>query len=283
MNDLPLAIKNSVRKYENITVDGMVLAPILVREYDDFLAGRPALETLHQSLPVALMRVPLLSAYYQMDYAAASRGEPIVGLFTRALIILALSLRLGEGRGIMERVRLFDVVVDRREPEKLLELRYTDADGAEHGIKPAKFQFLRQVIAAQNGVEMESDMANPDIVAAKQKMSAASGISLDANIDDLISAISALSGADEAAIYEWPIRKLNRQSESYQRILSFMVNGIGEASGASWKDGNPTPHPFFKRTHVGGLFSPLGQSARGATIKPPQEAQNLAQNAKNLI
>lgn len=282
MNELPFAIQKAVRKYENIEVDGFVLAPILVREYDDFLIGCPALETLHQSLPVAFMRVPLLTAYYQMDYAAALRGEQPVGLFTRALIILALSLRLGEGQEIMERVKMFNVVVDRNDPQKLLELRYRDENDEEHGIKPVQFKLLRQIIAAQNGVELESDMANPDIVAAKHKMNAASGVSLDANIEDLISAISALSGTDESAIYEWPIRKLNRYADSYRRILEYIVNGIGEASGASWKDGNPTPHPFFKRSHVGGLFSPLGASASGAQVKPPKEAEQLAQIAKNL-
>lgn len=279
--ELPMNIQRAVRRYEKIEQDGLTLYPIVVREYDELSVARPALEVMQQSLPVALMRVPLLSALYQMDYEAALAGEIPSGLFSRALLALALSLRLGEGLMIEKRVKQFHIAIERQDPKILKCLRFTDRDGNEKEIRPVQFQTLRQIIAAQNGIRLESDLANPEIVKARQKMSSAGSIKLDANIDDLIAAVSALSGAEEAEIEGWPILKLERRSTSYQRILSYLVCGIGEVNGTSWKGGNPTPHPFFQREDDGsGLFSSVTERGdRG----PPKAAREIIAQTQDLL
>lgn len=279
--ELPMNIQKAVRKYEPIKNGGLTLYPVLVAEYDTFSVARPALEVMHQSLPVALMRIPLLSALYQMDYEAALAGTQPSGLFSRALLALALSLRLGEGLTLEERVGQFHIAVDRQDPKRLKCLRFTDKDGETKEIAPVQFQELRQIIAAQNGVRPESDFANPEIVKAKQKMASVGSIRLDVKLDDLIAAVSALSGVDEAEIEDWPILKLERRSASYQRILSYLVCGIGEMSGTSWKGGNPTPHPFFQREDDGsGLFSSVTE--RGDR-EPPKAARNIIEQTKDLL
>lgn len=266
--ELPFSIKKAIRRYEKIDFEGLFVWPVLVKEYDEFLVARPALEVLHQSLPVAMMRIPLLSAYYRMDYEARRNGEPMVGLFSRALLGLALSLRLGEGLPIDERVRIFQIEADREDGAKLVRLRFMDSGGEVHEILPQQYAELRKIIAAQNGVRLESDEANPDIVNAQKKMGSG-GVALDVSADALISSVAALSHADEKDIDEWPILKLEKRAQTYLRFMQYLVNGVGEMSGATWKGGNPVPHPYFERTDNGRApMSPLKSGKGQGNAKP---------------
>lgn len=279
MNELPFVIEQAVRRYEKIETDGLILWPVRVKEYNEFLMARPALEIMHQSLPVAMMRIPLLSALYKMDYEAAISGKPPTGLFSRALLALALSLRLGEGQEAEERLKRFRVAVERGKPETLLRVCWTDGRGEEQSITPARFQNLRRIIAAQNGVKVESDKANPNIVQA-QKDLGTNGVQLDANVYDLVSAVSALSGAGEAEIDEWPIMRLEAASRSWRRILDYLICGFGEVNGTTWKNGNPTPHPFFGRARDGGGAMRVLDSGAGQTV--PETVQKMIDQGKQF-
>lgn len=283
MYELPLAIQRAVRRYEPIVTDGLTLWPIVVEEYDEFLMARPAIEVMHQTLPVALMRVPLLSALYRIDYAAAMEKKPPSGLFSRTLLALALSLRLGRGREPEERVGMFQVAVERTSPDTLMCLRFTDGAGKEREIRPAQYQKIRSIIAAQNGIRLESEQANPDLVKAKRNMASSGSLHLDANIDDLISAVAAFCHADEKEIDEWAILKLTRRSDAINRALSYLVCGFGEMNGTTWKGGNPTPHPFFRRMDEGnGVLTAMGATADGSRQAPPEAAKTIADLTKQL-
>ena len=282
MTELPFAIKKAVRKYENIEVDGLVFSPILVREYDIFQLVKPAIEVMHQSLPVALLGMPLLQALYQLDYDANLNGGQPSGLFSRSVLALALSLRLGNGETVEQRLRRFEIVVDRKNPQKLLCLRFTDNDGALRELKPGQYGKIRQIIAAQNGVRLESDLANPDIVRAKKAMASANAPMLDASVKDLISSISALCGVDEAEIEDWPILKLENRANSYHRIMDYIICGFAAANGTTWKNGNPNPHPYFDRVANSGLFTEIGSRDSGTKTAPPSAAQELQNLTKNL-
>lgn len=282
MSQLPINIQKSVDRYKPIKVDGLTLYPVLVENYELFLAARPALEVLHQSLPVAMMRLPLLSALYRMDYEAILNGETPSGLFSRALLALALSLRLGEGKEAAERMQTIRFSPDREDPSKLLCLRFADENGEEKEIAPAQFKLLREIIAAQNGVELESDKANPDLVRAKKDMLSTVAPALDARIEDLICAVSALSGVAEEEIDRWPILKLQRRAESYERMMGYIVCGFGEVNGTTWKGGNPHPHPFFRKMPSGDMLTELGKRADGTTAAPPKAAREVQSITHNL-
>lgn len=265
MSELPLQYTRKINRYEEIEVEGFIFHPVLVKDYEMFLIARPALEVLHQSLPVAYLRMPLLSALYQMDFESASKGETPTGLFSRALLCLALSLRLGENEEIVTRMGMFQVVADHAKPEKLIGLRYIDSEGKQKEISPALFQRVRPIIAAQNGVKLESDKADPDLVQAEKDLAEMNGVSLNANIEDLVSAIALMSGADESEIEEWAILKLIRRQRSCQRILDYLVCGFGQVNGTTWKGGNPHPSPFFDKAEEGfGAHIGLGEFAGGA-------------------
>lgn len=274
MNELPMNIARSVRRYDPITTDGLTLYPVIVREYEQFIVARPALEVMHQSLPVALLREPLLAALYRMDFDALVRQQEPTGLFSRALLALALSLRLGEGETVEDRLKRFEIDTDRRRPEILLKIRFASGGGTQE-IQPAQYNKLRRIIAAQNGVTVESDTANPEIVKAK-KAAMQSGVSLNYSMEDLVSSVAALSGTEERDIDKWPILKLQKRSETYKRILDYLICGFGEVNGTTWKSGNPVPHPYFARDVSGAEPSLLSQ--RGAAYQDAAQAERLITN-----
>lgn len=255
MYEIPLQIQSAIRKYQPVTVDGLTLYPIQVKNRNAFFTASPAISFMQQTLPVSLMRVPLLSAYWQMEMQDAVSGEEGMGLFYRALLFLALAFRLGEGQSDIERVRKFEIIVDPDKPEQLKALRFMVNGMEQTEITPAQFQRLRPVLAAQNGIHMETEDANPELVEAERDSAESNSVKLDADPDAQISFVAALSHTEECEIEEWPILKLKRRENTYTHLIHYFLCGVAEAEGRSWKCGNPYPHPYYERTKTisGGL------------------------------
>ena len=279
--ELSFAVRQAIRRDEPICVDDLTLYPIRVAEYEAFCAARPGVEVLQRTFPVRLLSVPLLGAMYRMDYDAVTAGEAPVGLFFRALLFLALALRLGEGEEAAERVKRFQVVADPKDPGRLKCVRWL-ADGTEPmEVTPVQFARLRPILAAQNGITLESDDANPELVQAERDLAAAKGVALDVNLGDLIATVAALSGAEETDVEDWTIRRLDARKRALDRAMRFLICGIGESQGTKWKGGNPYPSPFYDRTEEesGALIS-LDQFHNGrgmaAVANPSATGPDLA-------
>lgn len=247
MDDIPKRIKKQIARYQPVVTEGICLYPIRVDEYEEFVVARPAIEFLHQSLPVALMGVPILQAYYWMDTQSVLDAKYPTGLFSRSLLFLAMALRLGEGKPPEERMRMLRLRPDAKDPMKLKSLVYSP-DGEEIcEITPARFQRLRPILAAQNGIALTEEDANPDLVDAEDELRRKNAPELDASIEELVSRVAAFTGTEEADIYEWPIAKLMNRRRAIQGALDYVICGIGESQGTKWKKGNPNPSPFFDR------------------------------------
>lgn len=275
MGQLPFHIQKAIRKGEPIDAEGLRLYPVRVAEYEEFQASLPALEVLQQSFPVALISVPILSAFFAMEQQAAASGVPGPGLFQRALLGLALSLRLGEGQTMAERVGLFRYQADPTDRGRLLRVCFASTDGTEHTVTPVQYQRLRPILAAQNGVELPSPDANPELVQAERVLAEKHGAALTGDVEELVSAVASLGGADEEEIYRWPILRLNRRSESIRRMLGYLVCGFGETQGASWKGGNPCPDPFFRKKSKESAHVALADFAGGAGQRAVESAGKI--------
>lgn len=274
MSKLPLHIQKAIRTYQPIETEGLTFWPILAREYHEFLTAKPALEVMQQAFPVRWLSMPLLSAFYGMDFEAFQKGEPRVGLLSRCLLFLALSLRLGEsGDEIASRIKHFTLIADSNDPSQLKALRFIDSEGEEKEITPLMFHRLRPILAAQNGIELVSEDANPDLVEAEQDLAEMNGPKLDVSLDSLFSTIAAMAGIDEAEIDNWPILKLSRRQKAYSRVLNYIICGIGEAQGTKWKGGNPYPSPFYDKVRgdSSGVMR-LEDFAGGAGVRAVQNA-----------
>ena len=245
--ELSSAIRRAIRRDEPVVVDGITLYPIRVAEYEEFLTARPAIEVMQRTFPVRLLSVPLLQALYTMDLEAVEAGQAPSGLFYRTLLFLALALRLGVGEEADTRVKKFHVVIDPQDPKRLKGLRCVVNGMEQVEITPVLFQRMRPILAAQNGMELVSDEANPDLVQAERDIAAAKGPKLEVTLEALLSVLCTLTGCEEVEAEEWTVRKLNSRREAVNRVLNFLICGIGESQGTKWKGGNPSPSPFFDR------------------------------------
>lgn len=278
--DLPKRVLRSIQRYEPVVTDGMTLYPIAVDEYEEFVIARPAIDFMQQRLPIALMNVPTLQAYYTIDVDSILDEQIPSGLLSRALLFLALALRIGVGEDPEKRARMLRPKVKDGDIRKLAGLQFSP-DGEEiHIITPAMFQRWKPILAAQNGIELLPDDTNPELVNAEQTVLSKNAVELDTSIESLVASVAALSGAEEADLYEWPILKLQNRQRALKRAMDYLICGIGEAQGTKWKRGNPTPNPYFDRVRndSAGAIS-LDEFADGAGAKAyQQQEQGQARN-----
>lgn len=270
MSDIPTKILKQIRRYEPVETEGLTFYPVLVEEYEEYLIARAAIEFMQQRLPRVFLNRPILEAYFALDSQSVADEQIPTGLMPRAVLFLALALRLGQGLPVEKRISLFRPRVDAK--GRLKGLLFSP-DGEEIcEITPAKFQRLRPILAAQNGLEIPPDDANPELVDAEKELAAKNAPELDISPESLIASVAALSGADEKEIYEWPIAKLQSRQRALHRALDYLICGIGEAQGTKWKKGNPCPHPFFDRKKEGSAAKvALAEFASGAALNAVRE------------
>lgn len=259
------SIERACRRYEEVQAEGLTLYPILVEEMETFELARPGIDIVQQSLPVAYAVMPLLAAYYKMEYDAMERGEETVGLLSRALLMLALSLRLGRGKALDERLKAFRCKVDTKDPSRLTAVEFVLHGEELWRITPVQFQYLREIIAAQNGIELTPPEANPELVEAQRELAEMNGgAKLSGDLWERVATVAALEHAEEEDIESWPVLKLQTKAKTWQRILGYMTCTIAEARGTQWKRGNPWPSLFYDRVSEGNTaLRPVEESTRG--------------------
>lgn len=272
-HEIPARIQAKIRRYAPVEVDGVLLYPVTVDEYDLFSQAREAIEFVQQSLPVAYVSMPLLQAYYSIDVNSLVDAHLPSGLLAKTMLFLALALRIGKGDPLESRIRRFKIRTNPSDIERLQAISF-DINGEERfDITPAKFQRWLPVLAAQNGLTLPSDTDNPELLRTEAILQAKQGLDVDVSIESMVSSVALFSGVDDEDIYDWPILKLTHRRQALQRAMDYVICGIGEASGTTWKKGNPVPNPFFPRKKEGSLAAiPMGEFAGGAA----QDAVNQA-------
>ena len=274
MQDLSPEMAKAVRRFEPIETEGLTLYPICVKDIDRFTVARSAIEFMQQSLPVALLSKPLLQAYYTLELDAAVNGQPGGGLFYKSILFLLLALRAGDGLPDEQRMELVNFELNENDPTRLKSVLIF-VNGEVKRITPMQFQRLRPILAAQNGIELLSENANPELVQAERDLAEMNAPKLQYRIDALKATVATLSGADESDMEEWPILKLLLRRDAVQRIVGYIVCSVAEAQGAKWKHGNPYPSPLYDREidYCGGLID-MSTFAGGAGMRAVQNAGN---------
>lgn len=270
MYKIPENMRRDIERYRPIQFDGLTFYPIEVREYADFLAAAPAIEFMQQSLPVAMLSKPLLESFFEMDMTAIQQGEGGIYLY-QTVLFLALALRIGQGQTAEQRASHFLPIVYQDQPNRLKCLRFTLNGEEIWDITPAQFQTLRPILAAQNGLEIPSESANPELVYKEREQAAQANADLDISLEKKISYVATLCRVEEEEIDKWPILKFQKKEQALTHVLRYMLCGTAEAQGASWKGGNPVPHPYFERRNNGlGVLKNIKEMV-------PQEAQNAVE------
>lgn len=274
MNDLPLNMVREISRYRPIEAEGLTLYPIRVHEFEAFSMARAAIEFMQQSLPVALMSKPLLQAFYTLEFEAAAQGKPSVGLLYQSILFLILSMRAGEGRETGERMKCARIC-PKENDSRVLDAILIEDGGAVLRVTPVQFQRIRPILAAQNGIELVSENANPELVQAERDLAEMNAPKLDYRLESMMASIALVSGEDETEMYDWPILKLMRRKEALQRVMGYLLCGVAEAQGAKWKGGNPFPSPLFAKEDNGsGGVIAMESFAGGAGMRAVQNAGN---------
>lgn len=288
--------QRAIDRYEPIAVQGITFYPVTVEEYEEFGLCRAVLEFLPQRLPVALMGIPLLTAFYRLflfSAAAAEDGDPnnkatteangaaFGRLFQDAALVLCLALRLGQGEKPEERLKRVQPEID---AGNILDLKglVFEADGGEKIlITPPMFQRLRPILAAQNGLDLPPENANPELVDADRALRMAKMPKLDFSLADRISWLAWKCGVDETEIYRWPIAKFERRGNVIERDENFQIYALAEKTGlVKFQDGNPVPHPCFRRPPSSDAMAPLTNAGKGAEAAVQKNAPKNGANTE---
>lgn len=274
MQDLSLEMAKAVRRFEPIETEGLTLYPIQVKDIDEFTTARPAIEFMQQSLPVTMLSKPLLQSYYTLELDAAKNGQPGSGLFYKCILFLLLAMRVGNGLPSEKRIELVDLELQANDPTRLKSVLIF-VNGEVKRITPMQFQRLRPILAAQNGIELVSENANPELVQAERDLAEMNAPKLQYRIDALKATVATLSGADESDMEEWPILKLLLRRDAVQRLVGYITCSFAESQGGKWKHGNPFPSPLYDREidYCGGLID-MSTFAGGAGMRAVQNAGN---------
>lgn len=258
-HNLPLAIQKAIRNYKEIELGGLVYYPILMDEIDEWEMVKPAVELMLQRLPAQYAVMPFLSALHAYDYDLLRSQNRASGLFAKIVLYLCLCLRLGRGESPEQRTKRIQVLVDPKDPRTLKALQFT-WDGEEIvKITPRDYGKIREALAAQNGMSIADESKNLELVDADLDMKSRSGVALEYDTDVLISSVASACGVDEEEVMNWPVLKFQRRKAAIDRRLKYLICGIGEASGAKWKGGNPCPSWCLERAAESAALIPMSQ------------------------
>lgn len=251
MKELPVSIIEKIDRYQPVTARGLTLYPVRVRDARLFSLARPALEFAQQSLPVALLNVPLLDAFWKMEQAAIAETGISTGLLTGAILSLTLALRLVDGKEGENPLNGVLPVPDQARPDTLKEIQFKSADGVIR-VTPRTFQKIRPILAAQNGAETPSETANPEILEMERLMMTQETSGLDPKLYDKIIFAAQGCGVSEEEIYDWPLLKLERNAAVLVRKTDYLAVQLAAMSGmVKFKDGCPVPSPYFAKRKSG--------------------------------
>lgn len=251
MKELPISIIEKIDRYQPVTVRGLTLYPVRVRDARLFSLARPALEFAQQSLPVALLSVPLLDAFWKMEQAAIAETGASTGLLTGAILSLTLALRLVDGKEGKNPLNGVLFIPEPAKPDTLKEIQFKSADGVIR-VTPRTFQKIRPILAAQNGAETPSETANPEILEMERLMTAQETSGLDPKLYDKIIFAAQGCGVSEEEIYDWPLLKLERNVALLVRKTDYLAVQLASMTGmVKFKDGCPVPSPYFAKRRSG--------------------------------
>lgn len=252
MRQLPTKYIKRIRKFLPIETEGLTLYPITVEQWEDFYPCVPALEFMRNGLPVPLLTIPLLDAFWQIEIAnsapqegGGARWTP----FSDAVYVLWMALRLGPDTERKKALERIFPVPDKNNPATIERVIFQRAeDDFLISVTPRQFERLRPILAAQNGVKLHDETENPELVYADRVLRAAKGPKLDEDLAKRVAWCAALCHAEEAEIYEWPILKFNNRCETLQRTLDYVIFGVGASTGlVKYNDGPPVPSPYYAR------------------------------------
>ena len=250
----------AVLRGDPITWNDLTLFPILVLEYEKFNSAKSGIVLSQQTLPAKYAGLKYLEALYALDADRIQNGEPPVGLFSKAMHFLTLALRLPEKTDDQgKRYLPVRVIVKENDVSKLSAV-LIEVEGKDIKITPKDFNKLRILLAEMNGLELPNEAHNAELEEAERDLAARGSMGLHIDFEDMIYSVSVQSGVSVNDILEWPMRKFFKVKAAIDRGIGYRLAYLAEASGATYKRGNPWPSWVFDREKgLSSALIPMGQ------------------------
>lgn len=232
----------AIRMGSPVSICGLTFYPITMSDYEIFKACSAAWTLRMSTLPVKYISRNFLDAIFCLDIDLINEGNEAMGLFSRVMRMLFLSLR--EPYNIKDLRELLELTIDEKKGICIEKIKVTQ-NGNEIEIKPNDFVTkIRPLIAEMNGLKLPNERENPDLVRdlelKKQFNAMQSGKRLNENIDDLIASVAYNSHIREKDILEWTVKEFEGRVNAIERDKNYTMYGQAQLSGmVSFKNGNP--------------------------------------------
>ena len=280
---------------QKITVKGLDFFPITMRHYTDWLDASPALTLRLSTLPQEIAALPWVSALFAMELSSVASGKQL-GIFYRIAKIICISLRLDPDK-IDNHIRFITNGEGLNCLAQIIIIPNPDDASSAVSFAPLEMNLVRQAIADLNGAELPDEGENTDLIDARKQMAEISSMHLEYDLLGLLDSVAAVCNCRISDMSDWTILEFEQRRKTADRILRFVVNGISEGSGASWKHGNPTPSWIFDRTEdkymgftpIGDFMQKVGSSESwleeqiSASSTKPQEADGPLSTPSKII
>lgn len=251
--------QEAVRYGKPLQWNGLTLFPILMRDYNKFLIAQTGLTAQQQTLPGKYVVMRYLEALYALDYDVRAAGGPAGGLFSRVLLLLTLSLRLEAEKGADGQEYLpIRIQTAMDNPRKLTALKVRQGE-AKADITPQNFGQLREILAAQNEIELPDETLNAELVQAERDLAAKNSLNLVPDSEALIYSVSVKTGRPVEEILNWTVRQFVLTERAIDRTTGYLVAALSEAAGAKYKSGNPWPSWKYDRDRKSSALVPLAE------------------------
>ena len=258
--------RSKIRHGEPIECLGLTFYPIKVARYEEFTEVKNAWTVRLSTLPMKYAVMPFLSALWALDYDTFEATGKVVGLFSRVIHLLYLSLRLEyDGEEAFKHIYCKNGAV-----RELSHIQVTQKDGDPVTITPQDFAaYIRPLVAQQNGLELPDESFNPEIVQAEQIIAeeASKKSPLIYDTDTLIASVAYVSGLTEAELDDWTVLQFEHRLKAIERDKTFTLYRQAELSGmVKFPNGNPCPSWCYDaKTLTAGLIplSDIAQKHKG--------------------
>lgn len=246
----------ALREGKPLECAGLTFYPIKMSDWDAYIETRPAVTQMMQSLPVAYISMPYLSALWAIDSDAIKNDRPLTGLFGALMRFMLLALRTEDEPTAYQ-------VYAEKETGKLAYVRFFQ-DGKTADITPDIFsEEIRPLLCEQNGLQLPDEAANLELLEAENDLAAANDEGIDYDFETLVSSVAYMSHTTEEEIYEkWTVRSFLRRKRAIEREMFYRLYRTAALAGTIKISGdNPFPSWCFDKLDDGktaALVSPDG-------------------------
>lgn len=254
LTDFSPDIRAKIIEGEPVPWHGLLLYPVLMRDYEMFTATRISLSARQSNFPMPYAVMPYLSALFALSADGVALEGYGVDLFQRFILLLSLVLRLQEEDGeIPEHFR----IKAKQGTNQLTEI-VVIAQNKIVSITPKDFAQLRKLVAEQNRIELPNEAQNSELIEAEQDYYALHQNDLDLDFESLKYSVALICGKTMKELNTMTVRDFFGFESASDRLINHVVYSIAEKSGfVSFKGGNPFPSwKFDKRKGLSPALMP---------------------------